>query len=67
MTTEFWIQMIVYAVSLGSFAGVVLTKLAYLEKKMDKHNCLVERMAKAESSLSSVHKRVDRLDVIIDK
>jgi hypothetical protein len=38
MQTQFWIQMIVYAVSLGSLGGVVLTRLNYLEKKMDKHN-----------------------------
>lgn len=33
MSTEFWIQMLVYAVSIGSFAGVVLSRLSSLEKK----------------------------------
>lgn len=49
MSTEFWIQMIVYAISIGSFAGVVLTRLAYLEKKMDAHNALMERVAALEA------------------
>jgi hypothetical protein len=48
MQTQFWIQMIVYAVSLGSLGGVVLTRLNYLEKKMDKHNNLIERVYEVE-------------------
>ncbi len=61
MSTEFWIQMIVYAVSIGSFSGVVLTRLNYLEKKMDKHNGLMERMAAVESSTKSAHHRLDEM------
>lgn len=61
MSMEFWIQMIVYAVSIGSFSGVVLTRLNYLEKKMDKHNGLMERMAAVESSAKSAHHRLDDL------
>lgn len=59
MTTEFWIQMIVYAVSLGSFGGMVLTKLNNLEKKQDKHNGLIERMVVVEQSCKSAHHRID--------
>lgn len=61
MSTEFWIQMIVYGVSLGSFGGVVLTRLNYLEKKMDKHNELQDRMVAVEQSSKSAHKRLDEL------
>jgi hypothetical protein len=61
MQTQFWIQMIVYAVSLGSLCGVVLTRLNYLEKKMDKHNNLIERMATCESSVKSAHHRIDEI------
>lgn len=61
MSTEFWIQIVVYAVSIGSFGGVVLTRLNYLEKKMDKHNNLIERMAACESSVKSAHHRIDEL------
>ncbi len=62
MTTEFWVQIIVYAVTTGVFAGTTLTKIAYLERKMDKHNELVERMVKVEQSVKSAHLRIDVLD-----
>ena len=62
MTTEFWVQIIVYAVTTGVFAGTTLTKIAYLERKMDKHNELVERMVKVEQSAKSAHLRIDALD-----
>lgn len=62
MSTEFWIQMVVYAVSIGSFAGVVLTRLSYLEKKMDKHNGLIERMVKAESKIDNYEYRINKLE-----
>jgi len=61
MSTEFWIQMVVYAISVGSFAGVVLTKISALEKKMDKHNGLVERMVVVEESTKSAHHRIDEV------
>lgn len=61
MTTEFWVQMIVYAVSLGSFGGAVLTKLNTLEKKQDKHNGLIERMVVVEQSCKSAHHRLDEI------
>ena len=61
MSNEFWIQMIVYALSLGSAGGVILTRLNYLEKKMDKHNNLIERMTKVEESTKSAHHRVDEI------
>ena len=61
MATEFWVQMIVYAISLGSFGGVVLTKLNNLEKKQDKHNGLIERMVVVEQSCKSAHHRLDDL------
>lgn len=61
MTTEFWIQMVIYAVTIGSFAGTTLTRLKNLERKMDKHNGMMERLAKVEASTSSAHHRLDEL------
>lgn len=61
MSTEFWVQMVVYAVSLGSFGGVVLTRLNYLDKKMDVHNKMQDRLARAETSVKSAHHRLDEL------
>ena len=52
MSTEFWIQMICYGVTFGTFAGVVKTKLKYIEEKLDKHNNLVERTYKLEKDVA---------------
>lgn len=56
------IQIIVYVASFGMAIGVFKTRLNYMEKKLDKHNHLVERMVVVEQSCKSVHKRVDRID-----
>lgn len=59
------------AVVLGSsITGIISgfltsSKTAYrinqLEKKVDKHNCLVERMVVVEQSTKSAHHRLDEL------
>lgn len=56
------IQIGIYLITFGTFTGTILTRLANLEKKVDKHNNVIERMYKCEESLKSVHKRVDRLE-----
>ncbi len=60
-TTEFWIQIIIYALTFGAMYGTVRTKLQYLEKKMDKHNSVQERLIMAEQSVRSAHHRIDEL------
>ena len=67
LSTEFWLQIAVYAVSIGSFAGVVLTRLKNLEKKQDKHNQLIERMVVVEQSAKSAHKRINEIKKEIEK
>lgn len=61
LSTEFWVQISIYMVSIGSFAGVVLTRLKHLEKKQDKHNQLIERMVAVEQKAESAHERIDEL------
>jgi len=55
MSTEFWVGLIVsllvYGVSFGIFYGTVMTKLAMIEKKQDKHNYLIERTYKTEKKV----------------
>ena len=51
---------------LGSLGGILASNrltnyIAQLEKRVDKHNNLVERMATAEDSIKSAHKRIDDL------
>lgn len=52
MGNEFWIglliQLVVYGVSIGVIYGTVKTRLNYIEKKLDKHNNVVERVYKLE-------------------
>ena len=48
-------QALYMAYKLGKFEE----KLNTLEKKQDKHNNVIERMAKVEASAASAHKRLD--------
>ena len=62
MSTEFWITMLVYAVTIGSFAGAVLSRLKNIEKDQAKHNGVLERLVVVEQSTKSAHKRLDTLE-----
>lgn len=64
LSIEFWLQITIYAVSLGSFAGVILTRLKYIEEKQNKHNSLIERMVTVEQSVKSAHHRIDQIEKI---
>lgn len=61
MSTEFWVQMLVYALSMGIAVGMILIKIGYLEKKVDKLFGLAERIAHADRKTKSKHYRIDRL------
>lgn len=52
------IQALYIAFKIGKFEE----KLIDIEKKQDKHNNLIERMVKVESSTTSAHKRIDFLE-----
>ena len=53
------LNIIVYGVSLGALYGGIKVRLDNLEKKVDLHNHLVERMYKAESRLNMLEKEVE--------
>ena len=55
------LQIVVYLVSIGSMAGTILNRISQLEKKVEKHNQLVERMCVVEQSTKSAHHRIDGL------
>ena len=59
--TEFWIMLVTYAVSFGTMYGQITTRLKILEKKMDKHNNVVERLATVERDLKTAFGRIDDL------
>lgn len=58
MSNEFWIglliQLVVYGVSIGVIYGVMRTRLDYIEKKLDKHNNVAERVYKLEADSSKI-------------
>lgn len=58
-TTEFWIQIMLYCVTVGTIYGGVKSQLKSLEEKVNRHNSLIERMYKVEESLKSAHHRID--------
>ena len=61
LSIEFWIQLIIQFIFLSFFAGIVWTKLGYIEEKLDKHNELVERMYCVEEEVDKAHLRVDNI------
>ena len=68
MTSDIIVALItVIGTMTASLGGVLISnkktlwRLEQLEKKVDMHNHLVERMAVAESSLKSAHHRIDEL------
>ena len=60
-SSEFWIQILIYAASFGVVFGQFQTKIKYLEQKLDKHNNVIERLYKLEASTKNAHERIDEL------
>ena len=54
-------QMVMYIVSLAATGGAILQRINQLEKKVDKHNGLIERMVAVEQSVRSAHHRLDEI------
>ncbi len=61
LSPEFWIQIIIYAVSFGVVFGQFQAKIKYIEKQLDKHNNVIERLYKIEESTKMAHTRIDDL------
>jgi hypothetical protein len=59
--------------AIGSVAGVkqankvVDLRINNLEKKMDKHNCLIERMTVAERDINIICHRIDELEDVLPR
>ncbi len=68
MTSDIIVALItVIGTMTASLGGVLISnkktlwRLEQLEKKVDRHNHLVERMAVAEQSIKSAHHRIDEM------
>lgn len=53
--------------AVGTIGGILAAnkltnfRLQKLEEKVDKHNCLIERMVAVEASAKSAHHRIDEI------
>ena len=68
ITMELAIIIIAQLITIGIFIGklngfqkIVEFRLNHLEKKQDRHNSLVERVAIVENTSSAAHRRLDDL------
>ena len=61
LSTEFWMQLVLYGLSVGVLYGGIKQQIKGLTEKVNKHNNLIERMYRVEESAKSAHKRIDEL------
>lgn len=68
MKTEIIVSILSFFGTLaGTLGGIIATsrvtlyRISELEKKVEKHNNLVERMVSVENSVKSAHHRIDEL------
>lgn len=74
MSTELWVAILALAGTLtGSFTGILVAnrlvnyRLEQLEKKVEKHNNLVERIAMAENEIKIIDHKVDDLEKLLNQ
>ena len=73
LSTEMWIALLALAGTLtGSFTGILVAnklvnyRLEQLEKKVEKHNNLVERIAMAENNIKILHHQIGDLEKLLE-
>lgn len=69
MSEGIWVSIIsLLGTFFGTFSGIKLMsyRVEQLEKKVDKHNDLVERMALAENNINNATHRIDKLEERLD-
>lgn len=59
MSSQLLIEILAYAVSVGCLYGAISTRLKVLEKKVDLHNHLVDRMYRAELKIKLLEERTE--------
>ncbi len=69
ISIEFMLVIVINVLSSGIFLGGLAMSIRYieaqilrLERKQDKHNNLIERMAVVEQSTKSAHHRIDEMN-----
>lgn len=59
MNSQLLIEILAYAVSVGCLYGAISTRLKVLEKKVDLHNHLVDRMYRAELKIKLLEEKTE--------
>lgn len=59
MNSQLLIELFAYAVSVGCLYGALSTRLNVLEKKVDLHNHLVDRMYRAEMKIKLLEEKTE--------
>ncbi len=74
MNSEILVAVISFAGTLlGTLGGIIAAsrltvyRISQLERKVEQHNNLVERMIKVEDSVKSAHHRIDEVRRIFDE
>ena len=73
MSTELWVAMLALVGTLiGSFSGILVAnklvnfRLEQLEKKVEKHNNFVERIAMAENDIRIITHRLEDIEKALE-
>ena len=57
----FSLEMVIYLLGLAATAGAILARIAALEKKVERHNSVLERTYRLEEWREGVKRRLDEL------
>ncbi len=60
-------DVVIYLLGLAAVWGTLLWRVAALEKKMDKHNNAVERLAVVEQDVKSIKRRVGEIEEVLPR
>lgn len=60
-SNEFWLTVLIYAVTFGTVYGQIRTQIKNLEQKVEKHNSMVERTYVVERDLKTAFRYIDEL------
>ncbi len=58
---QFLIQILIYALSFGTFYGTTTIRLKNLEQKMDKHNNFIQRIYSLEDKVKNANQKLNKL------
>lgn len=61
LSADALISIIIYIIGFACTTGAVLTRIKFLETKVEKHNNLIERMYRVEECTKQAHQRIDEL------